>query len=107
MLSSKFSNIRNTRFHQSSPVQPISEFRGVPRALQTDEGEVRKSLCLILENISKIFLTKKYAAAVLGWVILNITYLYSSVIFLVLTLPPLCAQNVIILQFHVAIYLGG
>ena len=28
MLSSKFSNIRSTGFDQSSPVQPISEYRG-------------------------------------------------------------------------------
>ena len=28
MLSSQFSNIRRTRFDQSSPVQPILDFRG-------------------------------------------------------------------------------
>ena len=42
MLSSQFSNMRNTRFDQSSPVQPISESRGgstnVTQGRSPDEG---------------------------------------------------------------------
>ena len=37
MLPSKFSNIRRTRFDQSSPVQPVSESRGGPLNV-TDGG---------------------------------------------------------------------
>ena len=45
MLSSQFSNIRSTQFDQSSPVQPVSDFRGsstsVTKDGRTDEGNPR------------------------------------------------------------------
>ena len=49
MLSSQFSNIRRTRFHQSSPVQPVSDFRGGSTNLTHKRTNERKSLCLILD----------------------------------------------------------
>ena len=51
MLSSQFSNIRRTGFDQSSPVNPVSEYRGGPLSVtheHTYEGR-RKSSCLILD----------------------------------------------------------
>ena len=40
MQSSKFFNIRRTRFDQSSPAQPVSNFRGVSTSV-TEEDEQR------------------------------------------------------------------
>ena len=54
MLISYFSNIRRTRFNQSSPVRPISESKGVPWAWQSLEVEGRKSACLILDVIKRV-----------------------------------------------------
>ena len=52
MLSSYFFNIRRTRFDQSSPVQPVSDFRGGSTNLTNEQ----KSLCLILDLQTKICL---------------------------------------------------
>ena len=52
MLSSQFSNIRRTRFDQSSPVHPVSESRGgYPERdiRRTKDKGRRKSSCLILD----------------------------------------------------------
>ena len=45
MLSSWFSNIRNTRFDQSSPVKPISESRGGSLSV-TDGGRTNRNPCV-------------------------------------------------------------
>ena len=45
MLSYKFSNIRRTRFDQSSPVQLVSDPRGGSTNLAEDKQRI--SLCLI------------------------------------------------------------
>ena len=47
MLASYFSNIRRTRFDQSSPVQFVSESRAGSLSVREDGGGRRKSLCLI------------------------------------------------------------
>ena len=49
MLFSQLSNIRRTRFDQSSPVQPVSESRGGPLSMTEEDGggRSRKSSCLI------------------------------------------------------------
>ena len=50
LLSSQFSNIRNTQFDQSSPVQPASECREGSTSVTKSKvrtNERRKSLCLI------------------------------------------------------------
>ena len=39
LLSSQFSNIRRTRFDQSSPVQPVSESRGGSTSVTEKENE--------------------------------------------------------------------
>ena len=49
MLSCQLSNIRRTRFDQSSPVNPVSVFRGGKLSVTKDER--KKSLCLILDKL--------------------------------------------------------
>ena len=49
----QFSNIRRKRFHQSSPVQPVSEFRG--GSTSVTENERKKSSCLILDTILLLY----------------------------------------------------
>ena len=55
IISSEFSNSRNLVFDQSSPVQPVSEYRGgdlsvTKKKKKKKSEEVRKSLCLILDD---------------------------------------------------------
>ena len=41
-LSSQFSNIRRTPFHQSSPVQAVSDFRGGSTSVTEEDGRMNK-----------------------------------------------------------------
>ena len=47
MPSSKFSNIRRTRFDQSSPVQPVSKSRGGNLSVTDGGGGVRTKEILV------------------------------------------------------------
>ena len=59
MLSPKLFNIRRTRFHKSSPVQPISDFRGGSTRVREDKRtDEWKSLCLILDFLAQDFKIK-------------------------------------------------
>ena len=54
MQSFQFSNIRNTRFYQSSPVQLVAESWGVP---ERDGGEGR-TVEILMSNIGNLCHTK-------------------------------------------------
>ena len=54
MLSSQFSNIRRTQFDQSSPVQPVSDFRGGSTSVtEKDEGRTKE---ILVSNIGLFIL---------------------------------------------------
>ena len=67
MHSSQFSNIRRTRFDQSSPVQPVSESRGGSTSVTEKKNEQRKSLCLIFDVGQTLSLLVSSTEASLYW----------------------------------------
>ena len=54
MLSSKFSNIRNLAFDQSSPVQPVAELGGGPLSLTNERTNERTEI--LVSNIGWLYL---------------------------------------------------
>ena len=50
--------MRNTQLDQSSPVQPISEYRGGTLSVTEKEDEGRKTLCLILDELAFVHYPK-------------------------------------------------
>ena len=50
-----FSNIRRTRFDQSSPVQPVSDFRGGSTSVTEKEDEVWTEI--LVTNIGRLIET--------------------------------------------------
>ena len=78
-----FSNIRNLVFDQSSPVQPVSEYRGGWSERAEEESEGRKSLFLILDygvsNFSFVKAIQSHTYVYLGQSGRNLTTTYKYV----------------------------